>query len=143
MLSPLNVAIPATAATLVVPCSVAPALPVPLVIVRVTLPVKPVTALPCASRAVTTAANGAPAVSVAGGSVVKTSCVATPPVMLNAVLVALVRPDALTTNVYPVPVRLSVRLLKVATPATAATVSVPPRVAPLGFVPRASVTFPV
>ena len=34
-------------------------------------------------------------------------------------------------------------MAKVATPATAATVVVPPSVAPLGFTPNPSVTFPV
>src|SRR3989442_12059489 len=53
MLKSAKVATPATAATVVVPESVAPLVPVPAVIVSVTSPVKPVPAAPDASPTVT------------------------------------------------------------------------------------------
>jgi len=60
--------------------------------------------------------------------------------MANAALVALVRvPDA-ATNVYPLPDWSMLRSAKVAMPSLAFTVVVPASVAPLGFVPRVSVT---
>src|SRR5262245_12815825 len=63
-----NVATPDTAATVRVPRRFAPGGPVPTVSSTVTLPVKPVTVLPNASRAVTTTAGviGSPAIAAAG-----------------------------------------------------------------------------
>ena len=71
MLSVEKVATPLTAAMVVVPESTAPLVPVPPVIVSVTLPVKPVTVLPSESFAVTATAGVmlAPAVVVLGCAV--------------------------------------------------------------------------
>ena len=63
-----------------------------------------------------------------------------PPVMLNVLLVAEVRPVLVAESVYPVPTLLMLRPLKVATPFAAATVSVPLNVPADGFVPMARVT---
>src|SRR6267378_6287796 len=99
MLSVENVATPFTAATLVVPESVPPPGFAPSATVIV--PVKPGTALPEASRAVTrTAAIVCPA-WVDCGCVVNATFVAGGgggAVMLNAALVAPVKPDAFATN---------------------------------------------
>ncbi|MFY9813853.1 MAG: hypothetical protein WAK43_06865 [Dehalococcoidales bacterium] len=54
MLSPLNIATPFTAFSVVVPERAAPLVPVPLVIARVMLPPEVVTGLPLASSTVTT-----------------------------------------------------------------------------------------
>jgi hypothetical protein len=77
------------------------------------------------------------------GCTVTTSCVGVLGAMVNGVLVAPVRPAALAVNVYPVPVRLSDSVVKVATPATAGTVAVPDSVALPGLAPSATVTAPV
>src|SRR5216683_3896491 len=94
---PGKLATPATAATVVVPDSTAPAAPVPAVIANVTLPVKLDAVCPEASRAVTTidGASAAPAVAGSGGCTVKNSCVPTDAMMLNGTLVAPVSPAAL------------------------------------------------
>src|SRR5262245_10610553 len=70
---PENVATPATAATVVVPDSVAPGAPVPPVIASVTFPVKLDAVSPEASRATTTmeGEREAPAVAGSGGCTVK------------------------------------------------------------------------
>src|SRR2546427_354565 len=98
MLSPGNVATPATAATAVVPERV----PLPRFApgAAVTVHVKPVAVIPCPSSAVTCTAGvrDAPA-AVLVGSIVNASCVAAPGVMLNAALVAPVTPVALTVSV--------------------------------------------
>src|SRR6266700_4106053 len=113
MLNVDNVATPPLAATVVVPASVP--LPGFVPIATVTFSVNPVAVLLLASSAVTCTAGviAAPA-DVVLGCTEKTSCVAVPAVMLNAVLVAL-----------------------------AATVAVPASVPLPGFVPIATVTFPV
>src|SRR5215471_6056495 len=100
MLRSENVAAPDTAATVVVPESVAPAVPVPGVIATATFPVKLGTVLPPASCAVTVTAgaNAVPAV-VATGDTVKPSRIAEPRVTLNGALVAPVRPVALNESV--------------------------------------------
>src|SRR2546430_9214820 len=110
-------------------------------IATVTFPVNPVAVLLLASRAVTCTAGVivAPA-DVVLGSTENTSCVAVPAVMLNAVLVALPAPVAV--SVYPVPTLSIPRVANVATPAAAATVVVPASVPLLGFVPIATVTVP-
>src|SRR5258708_12309002 len=77
------------------------------------------------------------------GCTVNTSCVAAPGVMVNAVLVAPVAAVALAASVYPDPPWLILRFENVATPLTAATLVVPERIPPLGFVPIATVTVPV
>src|SRR5437762_2624429 len=97
MLRPEKVATPPTAATVFVPDRVAPAAPVPGVIVAVTLPAKPATVLPSASCAVTWAAGVivAPAVVLVGWSV-NASRVAVPLVMVKGALVAALSPVAVT-----------------------------------------------
>src|ERR1017187_8064368 len=57
--------------------------------------------------------------------------------------VAGVSTPELATRVYPTPAWLSEMLLNVATPATAATVTVPESDAVSGFTPMVSVTLPV
>src|SRR6266702_3882279 len=138
MLRPEKVATPPTAATVFVPDRVAPAAPVPGVIVAVTLPAKPATVLPSASCAVicTAGVSNAPAV-VLVGCTVKTSWLGVPSEMSKCALVAV------ATGVWPVPLLLRMGVLKVATPPTAATVKLPERVPPAGFVPIATLTLPV
>src|SRR5919201_2267674 len=74
----------------------------------------------------------APAV-VLPGWFVNASAAAGPGVMLNVPLVALVRPVLAARSVYPVPVLLIDRSVKLATPFTALTVNVPLSVPPPGF----------
>src|SRR5439155_1668651 len=140
MLSPEKVAPPATAATVLVPERVPVLGFVP--IATVMFPVNPVAVLPLPSWAVTWTAGviAAPA-TVLVGSTLKTSAVAVPAVILNAALVVLPAPVAV--RVWS-DARLSVlRPGKGATPATAATVLVPDKVPMPGFVPIATVMFPV
>ncbi len=58
-------------------------------------------------------------------------------------LVAPAAAVALAASVYPDPPLMILRFANVATPLTAATLVVPERIPPLGFVPIASVTVPV
>src|SRR5438445_138255 len=115
--SPANVATPPDAAWVAVPDKAPPDGLVPMA--SVTLPVNPVAVLLLASSAVTCTAGviAAPA-DVVLGSTENTSCVAVPAVMLNAVLVALPAPVAV--SVYPVPT------LSIDSPANVA----PPRTRP-------------
>src|SRR5947209_6005903 len=140
MLNVENVATPPLAATVAVPESVPPPALVP--IATVTFPVNPVAVLLLASSAVTCTAGviAAPA-DVVLGSTENTSCVAVPAVMLNAVLVALPAPVAV--SVYPVPTLSIDSPANVATPPDAAWVAVPDKAPPDGLVPMASVTLPV
>ncbi len=93
MLSPENVATPATAATVFVPDRVPVLGLVP--IATVMFPVNPVAVLPLASSAVISRAGVTPApATVLVGWTLKTSAVAVPGVMLNAALVALPAPVA-------------------------------------------------
>src|SRR5881628_3421429 len=114
-----NVATPATAFTAVTPDSVAPPVPVPLVITTVTFPVKPGSVLPSASCAATCTAGAT----------------AAPAVIANAALGASGRPSATAASVYPVPLLSMLSVEKLATPATAVTVVVPDSVPPPGLVP--------
>src|SRR5438046_2223942 len=97
MLNVENVATPLTAFTLVVPASVPPPgfAPSPTVID----PVNPVTTFPASSSADTRSAGIVCPACVVCGCVVKATWVAGGGVILNAVLVAPVKPDALATNV--------------------------------------------
>src|SRR5438552_2907503 len=124
----------------VVPASVP--LPGFVPIATVTFPVNPVAVLLLASRAVTCTAGviAAPA-DVVLGSTENTSCVAVPAVMLNAVLVVVPAPVAV--SVYPVPTLSIDSPANVATPPDAACVAVPDKAPPDGLVPMASVTLPV
>src|SRR5258708_621841 len=98
MLSPGNVATPATAATVVVPERVP--LPGFAPSATVTLPAKPVAVFPCQSCPVPRAAGvmDAPA-AVFVGCTENASWVADPGVMLNAALVAPVTPAAVAASV--------------------------------------------
>src|SRR5437016_12484318 len=100
MLSPGNVATPATAATVLVPDKVPVLGFVP--IATVMFPVNPLAVLPLASWAVTWTAGviAAPA-TVVVGSTLKTSAVAVPAVTLNAELVGPPATDGV--RVSPVP----------------------------------------
>src|SRR5215510_2228223 len=129
-------AVPPTAATAVVPVSVAPAVPLPGVIAIVTVPVKLGTGLPPASCAATWIAGVivVPA-TVDTGCTVKTSFAAAPTSTENALLVAPLTPPAAvdTARVYPLPALSMLRVEKLATPAAAVTVVVPDRVPLDGF----------
>src|SRR5437773_1510684 len=119
MLSPEKLATPATAATVLVPDKVPVLGLVP--IATVILPVNPVAVLPLASWAVTWTAGviAAPA-TVFVGSTLKTRAEAAAGVMLNAALVVLPAPVALTAEPVP-PLSMLCRVM-LATNATAATV---------------------
>src|SRR5437879_9736068 len=136
MLNVANVATPPLAATVAVPASVPPPGFVP--IATVTFPVHPVAVLLLASSAVTCTAGviAAPA-DVVLGSTENTSCVAVPAVMLNAVLVALPAPVAV--SVYPVPTLSIDSPANVATPPDAAWVAVPDKAPPPRRRPRTAV----
>src|SRR5207247_6331833 len=140
MLSPEKVATPATAATVLVPDKVPVLGFVP--IATVMFPVNPVAVLPLASWAVSwTGGVLASPATVLVGATLKTSAVAVPAVMLNAVLVVLPAPVAV--RVSPVHTSSMHSRGKVATPATAGTDFVPDKVPMLGFVPIATVLLPV
>src|SRR5690348_4359074 len=97
MLRPVNVATPAMAVTEFVPESAAAGFPVPDVSVSVTSPVKLTTGLLLASSAAALIAGAMPVPADAlDGSCWKTSLLAAPATMSNAVLVEGVRidPDA-------------------------------------------------
>src|SRR3990172_4334417 len=100
MLSVEKVATPLIAATVVVPESVAPLVPVFAMIVNVTSPVKLASVWPDAARAVTCTAGlrDAPAVVLVGWTV-NTSWVARVLVMLKGVLVAAGIPAAVAVSV--------------------------------------------
>src|SRR2546422_1025021 len=139
MLSPGNVATPATAATVVVPERVP--LPGFAPSATVTLPVKAGAVLPSAYSAVTCTAGviDAPA-AVLFGCTVHPSCVAVPGVRLNAVFVF---NETAATEAFTLSLHHALPILSpgnVATPATAATVVVPERVPLPGFAPSATVT---
>src|SRR5947199_607656 len=150
MLRSLNVATPATADTVVVPERVPP--PGLCSIATVTLPVNVSTAFPSASRATTGTGGAMVAPAVGHGAVgspgircgVKVTWVGAPALMVKKELVAPARPVAVADRLYALPLWAMLRSAKVATPATAATVVVPERVAPLVPVPAAivSVTSP-
>src|SRR2546426_693777 len=140
MLSQENLATPATAATVLVPDRVPVLGFVP--IATVMFPVNPVAVLPLPSWAVTSTAGviGVPAVVVLGCTL-NTNCVAVPAVILNAVLVVLPAPVAVRVYTDPASTVLCPEKLPAAPPA--AWVLVPERAPVLGFVPIATVTFPV
>src|SRR5438132_204068 len=74
-------------------------------------------------------------VGVVDGIATNASFVGTPNTS-NALLVPDVSDPELAANVYAVAAALTDRSVKVATPATAATLVVPPRVAPPGLAPK-------
>src|SRR2546421_719362 len=138
MLSPENVATPATAGTIFVPASVPVLGFVP--IATVTFTANAVRVVPEACSAVTSTPYEitAPA-AVVLGSTENTSCVAAPGVLLTAAWVAL--PGPVAGGVYPAPPLWIASSENVAPPAVAATVAVPASVPLPGFVPIATVTF--
>src|SRR5437773_752671 len=140
MLNVENVATPPLAATVAVPESVPPPALVP--IATVTFPVNPVAVLLLASSAVTCTAGviAAPA-DVVLGCTENTSCVAVPAVILNAVLVAQL--GRASWRECPVTTLSTVGRASGAPPPRAAAIAVPVIVPLPGFVPLASVTFPV
>ena len=135
-----NVATPATALTVVVPPSVLP--PGFAASAIVTALVAVVTVLPAPSRTRTVGAGvmANPAVTVVG-CCTNSSAVAVPGVSAMEVDTSLVRPAEVKDSVRAPMVPVMIRLLKVATPATAATVGVPVSVPPP--VATAAVTFAV
>src|SRR2546421_7871 len=133
-----KVATPLTAATVVVPARVPLAGLVP--IASVMLVVAVVTVLPWASWTATCTAGviAAPA-AVLLGCTVKASFAAAPTLMLNSFHVAAATAIAAAASVDALPILSMLRLEKVATPLTAATVGVPARVPLAGLVPIATV----
>src|SRR5512146_1568679 len=126
MLRLLNDARPLEAASVVVPDSVPLLGLVPIAMVMLLLAV--VTRLPPASRTSTCTAGVMVAPpAVFAGCTRKPSLVAGPIVMLNVFEVAPVRTPEVALRVYPVPALSMLRLLNVATPLTAARVTVPDR----------------
>src|SRR5713101_3927152 len=143
MLSVEKAATPLTVATVVVPESVAPLVPVPAAIATVTLPTKVGTGLPKASCTLTwTAGVIVAAAGVVVGCTVNASTLAGAGVMLKAALVTAARPGVVAVSVYPVPPLSMNRVLKVATPLAAAIAVVPPSTAPFPAT-SATVTVPL
>src|SRR5437867_2684922 len=142
MLSPGNVATPATGATVVVPERVP--LPGFAPSAIVTLPVDRVTTRPYPTHRTTSIAGviAAPATVLLGWTL-KLSCVAAPAVMLNGVEVVPLRLPLLAVRLFPYTTLFRSSPGNVATPATGATVVVPERVPLPGFAPSAIVTLPV
>jgi len=94
------VATPATAATVVVPESVAPLVPLPALIVSVTFPVKLVTVWPEASRVVTSTEGAITVPALAAlGCTVKASWVGTDAMMSKALLTAASTPGEVAARV--------------------------------------------
>src|SRR5437762_13519726 len=83
-----------------------------------------------------------PLCAVADGGVVRASCPAAAAVMLNDALVATGIVPLVAVRVY-VPALLTLSPGKLATPATAACVGTPARMAPVWFTPSATVMLPV
>src|SRR5256885_16475487 len=140
MLKSPKVAIPAAAATGIVPWSTPPDGLLP--ITSDTFPVNPVAVLPKPSRAITLTAGIVAPACVALGCTVNASLAAAAGVIVNAALGAVSDP-AVACSVYPAPALSIERSANVATPATAATVFVPDSVPPCVFVPSVITTSPV
>ena len=110
---------------------------------RVTLPAKVGSTFPKPSSALTTRPKPLPAVTLAGGWVVTTSCVAVAAVTVMAPVVAALRPAAgrLQRGAGPGLVQRQAGEGRHAGAGRRRS-SVPPRVAPLGLFARARVTLP-
>src|SRR5262245_13590283 len=143
MLSVEKVATPATAATVVVPDSVPPPGFTP--IASATSPAKPEAVLPSESNVVTWIGESVAPAVVVMGCAVNTSWFTAPAATSKELLIASASPVAFAVRVKPAPLRFTLRIAKVATPATAATVRVPRRLAPTVPVPTvtSTVTLPV
>src|SRR2546430_6975841 len=140
MLKSPKVAIPAAAATGIVPWSTPPDGLLP--ITSDTFPVNPVAVLPKPSRAITLTAGIVAPACVALGCTVNASLAAAAGAIVKALLTAVSDP-AVACSVYPAPALSMERSAKVATPATAATVFVPASAPPCVFVPNVITTLPV
>src|SRR5437867_890688 len=150
MLRSLKVATPASVGTVVVPERVPP--PGFFAIVTLTLPAKLSTAFPSESRATTGIGGAIIAPAIGHGAStgpgmrwgVNVSWIGAPGLMVKEALVVPARPAAVADSRYALPAWSISRVEKVATPATAVTVVVPERVAPLVPVPAVivSVTSP-
>src|SRR5260370_1263410 len=142
MLSPGNVATPATAATVVVPERVP--LPGFAPSATVTFPVKPVAVFPCPSSAVTcTARSEAHTSALQSHLKLIRRLLLAPAVMLNGVEVIPLRLPLFFFFNDTAPTEIYTLSLHDALPISAATVVVPERVPLPGFAPSATVTFPV
>src|SRR5437762_11103787 len=139
MLTPGNVATPATAATVVVPERVP--LPGFAPSATVTLSVRPVAVFSCRSSAVAFIAGvlAAPATVLLGWTL-KLSCVAAPAVMLNGVEVVPLRLPLLAVSVRSEESRVGKGRRYVGTPAAGVTEVGPVRVPVPGFGPGVTVT---
>ena len=139
MLSVLNVARPLIAARLVDPERVPP--PGLFCSASAIVWLAVVTRLPPASRTSTwTGGLMVAPLAAPDGCTRKPSCAAGPTVTLKAADVAPVSVVAAAVSVYPAPALSIASVPKLATPATAATLFVPPSVPAFGLVPIASVT---
>src|SRR5437867_11444194 len=115
MLRLKKVATPLTAATVVVPERVPLAGLVPMATVMLVVAV--VTVLPWASWTATCTAGAIPAPAAAVlGCTVRTSFAASPALVLDALLVALLRPAARAATLYPAPAQCRPHADNVATP---------------------------
>src|SRR5512146_1345684 len=141
MLRSEKVATPPLTATVLVPASDAPLVPVPVVIETVTLPAKPVTGFPTASRTATWTAGAmtVPAVVVAGGSM-QTTGEAAPATRSEESLVTGGRPVVDPASRYPTPILSIFSVENDATPPDAVAVVIPESVAPLVPVPALMAT---
>src|SRR5439155_1642534 len=138
--SPEKVATPPAAAWVSVPASTPPLGFVP--IATVTFPVNPVAVLPLPSWAVTWTSGAISAPStVVLGCTENTSADASTPVTLQARLASL--PSPVAVIVYPVPASSILSTYTLSLHAALPIFSVPASTPPLGFVPIATVTFPV
>ena len=131
MLRSEKVATPPLTTAVRFPLSDAPLVPVPVVIDTVTLPTKPVTGFPTASRTCTWT-GGAIAVAAVEvvGSAMKTSWAAAPATMSKESLVTAVRPDVEAESRYPTPILSMLSVEYEATPEAAVAVVIPDRMAP-------------
>src|SRR5262249_34954352 len=109
---------------------------------RETLPLKLGSRFPNPSSADTTSPNPTPAVTLPGGPVVTTNCVAGAAATVKEVDVAGPRSLLDAWRMTHVPALSRVRPAHVATPAPAVDVVTPPSVAAAGFAAGATVTLP-
>src|SRR5215510_7081201 len=112
MVRVVNVAIPAAALTHVVPPSVAPADPLPLVIARHTPPLNVVATFPMLSCTVTPTDEMAAPATLLVGCVLITRSVGGPGFTVNGLLVPPASPPLVTLNVNAFPTLSIERLVK-------------------------------
>jgi len=115
-----------------------------LLIANVILSVAVGTRFPPASSTCTLMAGEIATVETAlVGSALKTNCVAAPTVMSKLVEVAVLKPPAVASKVYPLPTLSMDMSVKEASPLTAATTNVPDNVPLLGLLLIANVILSV